>query len=527
MTTTTARHGARVVIIGAGLSGLSAALRLTGLGHRVTVVDAAPTAGGLVRTEPLAIDAADLDLTTETVGFDTGATVLTMPSLIDDALGAVGIPAAESRRRLALIDVDPSYAARFADGTHLDVPRGADRLAAAATSTFGPDAGAGVRALTSWLARLHDVEFDTFIDHNLSSLSDLRDRRILSRAADLVAMGATRRLTPAVARHVTDERLQRVFTFQALYAGVPPQHAAAIYGVIAHMDIGLGVYYPTGGMGRVGAVLADALREAGGTVELSTRATALCRDGARVTGVRLDSGNTLPADAVVAAVPIGEVARLLGAPMPRGPRWRRIRHSPSAVVIHGLAPRSVTANWPGHHHTLDFGAAWQETFVDLTRAPGRLMRDPSFLVTRPAVSDPSQTGPMEPVSVLAPCPNLTTADLPWDVLADAYVDECLQTLARRGYRGIDTALRVLRVDDPATWAAAGLPAGTPFGAAHTVRQTGPLRTPNRWPGSTNLILAGAATVPGVGIPPVLVSGRLAAERVVSALGTSSRRRIRP
>ncbi|NED61426.1 phytoene desaturase, partial [Streptomyces sp. SID10244] len=83
------------------------------------------------------------DLGAGSVGFDTGATVLTMPSLIDDALGAVGIPAAESRRRLALIDVDPSYTARFADGTHLDIPRGADRLAAAATSTFGPDAGTG------------------------------------------------------------------------------------------------------------------------------------------------------------------------------------------------------------------------------------------------------------------------------------------------------------------------------------------------------------------------------------------------
>ncbi|MGK2318988.1 hypothetical protein [Gordonia rhizosphera] len=87
-------------------------------------------------------------------------------------------------------------------------------------------------------------------------------------------------------------------------------------------------------------------------------------------------------------------------------------------------------------------------------------------------------------------------------------------------------LRILRVAHPGTWAAAGLPAGTPFGAAHTRSQTGPLRTPNRWPATTNLIPAGAGTIPGVGIPPVLVSGRLAAKRVVGAVESGpGRRRI--
>ncbi|AZG43689.1 phytoene desaturase family protein [Gordonia insulae] len=516
MSPTPIDSGARVVVIGAGLSGLSAALHLTGHGHRVTVVETADTPGGLVRTERLGDDGSHR--------FDTGATVLTMPTLIDDALAAVGVSADETRRRLALVDVDPSYSARFADGTALDVPRGVDRLADTVRDAFGRDAADGVRDLTAWLNRLYDVEFDTFIDRNLSSVRDLADRRIVAAAARLIAMGATRRLTPAVARHVDDERLQRIFTFQALYAGVPPQHAAAIYGVIAHMDVGLGVHYPAGGMGRIGEVMADALRDAGTRVMLSTAATSLCHNDGRATGVRLATGEVLSADAVVAAIPISAVADLLGTGLPRGPRWRRIRHSPSAVVIHGVAPRSVTQAWPGHHHTLDFGAAWSDTFRDLTRAPGRLMRDPSFLVTRPDLSDPDADATTERVSVLAPCPNLDTAGLPWDALAGAYAAECLPTLARRGYHRMDSALSILRIDHPGTWAAAGLPAGTPFGAAHTVRQTGPFRTPNRWPGSPNLVLAGAATVPGVGIPPVLVSGRLAAERVVESLGEISPRR---
>lgn len=502
--------GSRVVVIGAGFSGLSAALRLRGAGCAVTVVERGADPGGLVRTE-----------TFDGHRFDTGATVLTMPGLIDDALAAVGVDAHTSRARLDLRRVDPSYLTRFADGTDFAVPAQPDALIAAADHTFGGAAATGVRRLLDWLSDLNDVEFDTFLNRNLSTAADIVTgpvplRDTVRGARDLIRMGATGHLSPTIARFIDDERLRRIFTFQALYAGVPPRRANAIYGVIAHMDVGSGVYYPAAGMGRIGQVLADAFVEAGGELLLNTSASALESDGERVTGVQTTTGR-LPAEAVVAATPVATVANLLGRGRPRGPRWRGVRYSPSAVVLHGHAARSVTAGWPGHHHTIDFGAAWDSTFTELTRTPGRLMRDPSFLITRPEQSAATTAaGAREPISILAPCPNLDTAQLPWDSLAGPYVKECLQTLAARGYRGIDTELHISHVDHPGTWARAGLPAGTPFGAAHTVRQTGPLRTPNRWPGLTNLVLSGAETVPGVGIPPTLISGRLAAERLVGA-----------
>lgn len=515
-----ATDGGRVVVIGAGLAGLSAAARLLAHGRHVTVVEAGTAPGGLVRSEDLP------DGTGGTIRFDTGATVLTMPGLIDDTLADIGVSAAESRRRLDLIDVDPAYAMRFADGSALDVPRGADRLVHAVRDGFGAADATGVDNLMSWLSRLYDTEFTTFIDRNFTGVGDALDPATVRAVGTLARMGAIRRLTGAINRFVKDERLQRIFTFQALYAGLPPAQAAAVYGVIAHMDIGLGVYYPRAGMGRVGAVLAEALTDAGAEVRTGTRVTELIREGRDVAGVRVTSGEIIPADAVISTLPVPRTAELLGAP-PRGVRWRGIRYSPSAVVVHGTLPRSVTAAWPGRHHTLDFGAAWRDTFVDLTRSPGSPMRDPSFLMTRPALTVPDayREGP-EPVSVLAPCPNTDVAALDWTTLSEPYVAEILQTLAARGYPGIES-IRVLRVDHPDTWAADGLPAGTPFSAAHTLRQTGPLRTPNRWPGQRNLFLAGAVTVPGVGIPPVLVSGRLAAERVDALLsGTGGRHRSR-
>ncbi|MGO3325502.1 phytoene desaturase family protein [Gordonia sp. (in: high G+C Gram-positive bacteria)] len=492
----------RVAVIGAGLSGLAAAAHLRATGLEVTVFEAEDSPGGLVRTE--------------TIGghrFDTGATVLTMPSLILGVLTALGVDADEANRRLALRTVDPSYVMNYADGTSLAVPHDATAIPAAVSSVFGEQAGDGVADLLRWLRRVYDAEFDTFIDRNFGGLADLADGRTRRAAAELVGLRTLGGLTGAIARFVTDEKLQRAFTFQALYAGVPPHRARAIYAIIPDMDIGRGVFAPAGGMGRVARVLADALTDSGVEIEYRAPIASIRRDAhGRVSGVSTDD-TVVPVDAVVATLERDGVARLTG----ERPR-RRLRYSPSAVVVHGLLPAGTTDAWRSGHHTLDFGAAWTQTFAEITGRRGRVMSDGSFLITRSAVGDSSTfvAGGLESVSVLAPTPNLDSAALDWDRIAEPYVAEILGTLASRGYPGIDS-MRVVRVDHPTTWSRAGLPAGTPFSAAHTATQTGPLRTANVWPTSPNLVLAGSATVPGVGIPPVVVSGSLAAVRVTELL----------
>lgn len=513
----------RIVIIGAGLSGLIAGLYLRAAGHRVTIIERTGRPGGLVRTERLT--AADGSIHR----FDTGATILTMPDLLVDALVAVGVAPDDARDRLALRPVDPSYAMRFADGATLDVRRERADLIAAVNTGFGGEQARGVADLCDWLDRLYDVEFDAFIDRNFDGITDFAGPQLRGPVGELVRLGTIRGLTGAVARFVSDERLQRAFTFQSLYAGVPPHRAAAIYAIIAQMDIGRGVAHPAGGMGRVGDVLADAFVDAGGTIEFDTRATLLSRSpGGRVDAVRATTSDgttdSWPADAVIAAVGVPVIEALLGPALSTGApatrrRRRTIRYSPSAVVVHGVVATSSTRRWPGHHHTIDFGAAWRSTFAQISpsgRRRGELMSDPSLLLSRSAISDPDNFchNGFESVSVLAPCPNLDSAPLDWTALARPYVAECLRVLEHRGYVGI-TDMEVLRVDDPAVWAAAGHGAGTPFSAAHTIAQTGPFRTPNRWPGVPNLVVAGAATTPGVGIPPVVISGRLAADRITS------------
>lgn len=147
------------------------------------------------------------------------------------------------------------------------------------------------------------------------------------------------------------------------------------------------------------------------------------------------------------------------------------------------------------------------------------MTDPSLLITAPARTDPGLRRTIagrvhDPISVLAPCPNLDAAPLDWRLLTEPYLAELRNVLDARGYAGIGSMI-VEHVDTPATWAAAGLAAGTPFSLAHRLDQTGPLRIYRGVRAFDNVEVAGCGTTPGVGIPPVLISGKLAAQRLTA------------
>ena len=474
-----------VVVIGAGLAGLSATLHLLGAGRSVTLLEAADGPGGRAATSFVGGQRVD-----------TGATVLTMPEYIDDALNAVG---AKLAGRVDLVPLHPAYRAHFADGETLALHTDADAMAEEIRRFAGPRDAEGYLRLRQWLTKLYVAQRDRFIATNFDSPLDLLGPQL----ARLVALGGFGRLSPAIARFLPDERLRRLFSFQSLYAGVPPQRALAAYAVIAYMDTVAGVYYPKGGMGTVATALADAAVEAGADVRYATTAAWLERVGGRVRAVRTSTGQRIPCDAVVVTADLPAAYRLLGL-TPRRPV--RLRWSPSAVVMHLTADRE----WPAlDHHTIFFGKAWDRTFTEITT--GSLMSDPSLLVTNPAATDP-RPGGGRPLSVLAPCPNLATGRIDWPRVGPAYRDELLRTLAKRGLPGIADA-EVHEVVTPSDWAARGMGAGTPFSLAHTFAQTGPFRPRNLVRGAENVVLAGCGTTPGVGIPPVVLSGKLAAARI--------------
>ncbi len=480
-----------VVVVGAGLGGLSAALRLAGAGRAVTVLERAAVPGGRAGR-----------LTVGGYTFDTGPTVLTMPDLIADALDCVGERLSDW---LDLEPISPIYRACYPDGSRLDVLADPGEMAAEVERVCGPAAAAGYLRFVAFVSRLYRVQFQDFIDRNLDSPIDLVSRRLLH----LLMLGGFRRLAPKVASYLPDPRLQRVFSFQAMYAGLSPYDALASYAVIAYMDSVAGVYFPRGGMHSVPLALAGAAEKHGVTFRYDNEVVQVEVIGGRAVAVLTATGERIPADVVVlnADLPVAYGALLPPRAAPR--RVARLRYSPSCFLLHAgsSAVYRQTA-----HHTIHFGRSWRGAFGELIGRQ-QLMSDPSLLVTNPSCSDPSLApAGRQTYSVLVPTPH-TGAGIDWEAVGPRYRDEVVAVLEARGYVGFGDAVEVEHAVTPADWQAAGLAMGTPFAAAHTFRQTGPFRPANLAPRLDNVVFAGSGTQPGVGVPMVLISGRLAAERI--------------
>ena len=483
----------RVVVIGAGLGGLSAAAHLVGAGHDVTVVERESRPGGragVIREDGFVLD--------------TGPTVLTMPHLVEAPFEAAGRDMAQY---VTIDPVDPMYRAVFADGSVLPVRAGRDAMRNEIRAFANAREAGAFGEFCDWVTELYQLEMPRFIETNWNSALDLVTA--WRGALDLVRHGAFGRLDEKVASFFDDDRLRRVFSFQALYAGLAPHDALALYSVITYMDMVAGVHAPRGGMSAIATGLARAIRDTGATFRYSTPVTRILRRGdGGVSGVELHTGERLVADAVVcnADLPVAYRTLLGGVDAPRVAR--RGAYAPSCVLwvagVRGTPPAGVA------RHNLHFGTAWDESFKAVIKRGAR-MKDPSIMVSVASVDDPSLAPEgCSTIYALEPVPNLE-GRIDWTRHGERIRSELKQRVADLGYPTDDVVVE--RWYDPLDWEAMGLERGTPFSLAHTFRQTGPFRPRNvdaRVPG---LVFTGASTIPGVGVPMVLISGKLAARRV--------------
>jgi phytoene desaturase len=484
----------KTIVIGAGLGGLSAAAHLSQRGHDVTVLERTSIPGGRAG---MVVEA----------GFrlDNGPTVLTMPNLLADAFAAAGADMAD---HVTIKPVDPMYRAVYADGSTLHVRHGREAMTEEIRAFAGGKEAEAFGRFCDWLAELYRVEMPHYIDANLDTPFDLV--KPWRAALQLVKLGAFRKLGPKVASFFDDERLQRIFSFQAMYAGLAPYEALSLYAVITYMDSVEGVFVPEGGMHAMATGLASAVEKAGVTLRYDAPVTRILRaSGTKgaVTGVELEGGERLAADVVVcnADLPVAYRTLLGGVDAPRAAR--RGKYSPSCVLwvagVKGTPPADAA------HHNIHFGHDWDGAFKALIH-DGVRMPDPSILVTLHSLDDPTLAPEgHSSLYVLEPTPNLD-GRIDWSRERDRIMGDLRRRVASLGY---PTEVVVEQILDPLDWEAQGMERGTPFALAHTLLQTGPFRPSNidkRVPG---LVFTGSSTLPGVGVPMVLVSGKLAAQRV--------------
>jgi phytoene desaturase len=264
-----------------------------------------------------------------------------------------------------------------------------------------------------------------FIDRNIDSPLNL----LTPNLARLIALGGFRKLQPKVNQFLKDPRLQKVYSFQAMYAGVSPQQALAIYAVIAYMDSVNGVFFPKGGMHAVPRALAAAATKHGVEFKYNTTVTALDKQNGRVKAVLTNTGERIECDVVVMNPDLPVVWRELLGKTPLN--IKRLKYSPSCATL--LVGSSKKYDHIAHHN-IHFGKSWDGVFDELIKKK-QLMSDPSVLVTVPSHDDPSLApAGKQSYYVLFPTPNLT-ANIDWNKQSGPYRDSMIKTLEERGYSG--------------------------------------------------------------------------------------------
>jgi phytoene desaturase len=485
-----ARH---VIVVGAGLGGLAAAIRLRHRGFRVTVLERHAHPGGRCGLWE-----------SDGFRFDTGPTLLLMVDYLRALFTEVGRPL---ERYLDLRQLDPNYRVHYADGSTLDVT---SRLNAVLEGLERIEPGVGPRFLRflSETATLYRIGLDGFVDRNVHARGDFFNLR---NAGLLLRAGAMERLQRMVRRYFRTEKLQHTFSFQSLYLGLSPFDSPAIYSLLPYTEVAGGLYFPMGGMHAMPRALARLAEEMGVDIRYRHDVRSLERADGRIAAVVLADGTRLPAGLVLANADLPYAYEtLLGE---KYPRIDRFDFSCSAFLMY----LGVNRRYPElTHHALVVPRDLRTTCDDIFS--GRIPADPAYYICNPSKTDPSLAPPgCENVYVLVPVPSqLPGREIDWSVEGPRLEAAMLDRLERFGLPELRRHIVTRRTFTPADFALEfSATRGEAFGLAHGIDQVGYFRPHNRHPRLANLYFVGQSTHPGCGIPMVLISARLVVERMAA------------
>jgi phytoene desaturase len=482
------------LVIGSGIGGLAAAVRLGARGYRVTVIEKLDVPGGRARV-----------FRQDGFTFDSGPTIVTAPFLLEELWQLCGRRFGEE---VDLRAISPFYRIRFDDGAIFEYS-GDPAAMRAEIARFSPSDVTGYENFMRASAAIYKVGFEQLGDAPFDSWRDMA--RIVP---EMVRLGTWRSVYRLVARHVVDPRLRVALSFHPLLIGGNPFTASSVYSLISHLERRWGVHFPMGGLGRLVQGLVELVEGQGGMIRYGAEAEAITVSGRAATGVRLTSGERIAADITVSNVDSAWTYRYLLPPSVRR-RWtdRRIdrgRYSMSLFVWYFGTKR----RYPDvAHHSILLGPRYRELLDDIFRRKV-LAGDFSLYLHRPTATDPSLAPEgCDTFYVLSPVPHLGSG-IDWQQTKECY----RQALARRLHETVlpDFEQHILtsRITTPLDFQdRLSSFRGAAFGLEPVLWQSAWFRPHSRSEDVDRLYLVGAGTHPGAGLPGVLSSARVL-DRVV-------------
>lgn len=495
-----------VVVIGGGISGLATAALLARDGHDVTLLESRDEVGGRVGT-----------WRRNGFAFDTGPSWYLMPEVFDHFFRMLGTSAAE---QLDLVRLDPGYRVYFeGDDEPFDLPA---QNAREAIIALDPASDAALTRYFDSAADTYGIATSRFLYTNFSSLGGIADRQTLARLPKLMRLLA-QPLDRFIAAHSRSPRVQQVLGYLSVFLGTSPAAAPSMYHLMSHLDVDQGVLYPRGGFGAVIDAIARLAEESGARILTGHRATRIVVDGGRTRGVEAvasEEGRVFTADLVVSTADLQVTEQLLDPSHRRhGIRWWKRRDPGPGAVLALLGVRGELPELA--HHTLFFADEWEEGFEAIYGAEPRVPDPASLYVCRPSATD-GAVAPEghENLFVLIPVPadpriGAGGEDGAGDVEVERIADAAIAQISSwAGIPDLAERITVRRTIGPADFEREyGSWRGGAIGPAHTLRQSAFLRGSTRARGVDGLLLAGATTIPGVGLPMCLISAELVLKRV--------------
>ncbi len=491
--TTRNQQGAPALVIGAGIGGLAAAMRLGTKGYRVMVVDRLDMPGGR-----------GTSLTRNGHRFDLGPTIVTFPQGLDDLFAACG---RDFRGEVDLRALDPFYEIRFEDGSRFTAS-GSDDAMRAEVARLSPGDLAGYARFIEDSASRFEFGFENLGRRPMHSLADLI--KVLPTFARL---RADRSVYAHAARRVRDERLRMALSFHPLFIGGDPFHVTSMYILVSHLEKKFGVHYAMGGVAAIARAMCGVIESQGGTLRLNSEVDEILVRGGRAAGVRLVGGTILHADLVVSNADAGHTyTHLLRNRVRR--RWtdRKIasRRWSMSLFVWYFGTRDTRDFWPdvGHHTILSaprYKGLVQDIFVR-----GKCPSDMSLYVHRPSVTDPSvapEGG--DTFYALSPVPHLGfDPAVDWKKEAEPYRRRVAAELERL-IPGFEDRISASEVFTPLDFRDRYLsPYGTGFSIEPRILQSAWFRPHNVSEELQGLYLVGAGTHPGAGLPGVVASAEV-------------------
>lgn len=483
-----------VIVIGAGIGGITAAIYLARAGFRVTVLEKNARPGGRC-------DRFDRD----GHHFDTGPTLFLLPLLYEAEFRQLGTSMEE---RLDLLRVDPTYHLIFDDGSRLSLTSDMKSLQEQ-LEAIQPGSFQGLLRYLQEGSRHYRLATDRLLNRNFRKASDFFSFHNLALAFRLKAFVHHYRNMSA---YFDDPRLKNAFTFQDVYMGLSPFEAPATFSFMPYTELAHGVWYPRGGMYQVVKILTDLAGQAGVEFIFNSAVQRIITNATHARGVLLVDGSHLDADVVVANADLPYVYQNLLPQDGTARALSRKRYSCSVISFFWGVDKVYEALGP---HTLFLADDYRENF-DCIIGDLSLPANPSLYVHAPARLDPSMApGGQDSLTVIVPVGHMSdNGEQNWDAIRDEAREQVFRRLRTLGITDLEGHIKFEKTYTPISWRDRyNLMKGSTHGLSHTLTQMACFRPSNRHSDYPNVYFVGASTHPGTGIPTAMVSGRLVSERI--------------